>query len=133
MTTTTRQPLTTTTWADLAANQAYLSQSYARAAATRLGWAETSDLAHQLADLHPNLTSQQAGVLTDLCVSQVPVILTWTTELAEGTETTTAAVVIEYLGTEQAYIRYCGFGHWVQLSSITGAETFQTVRTYTQR
>jgi hypothetical protein len=130
----TRTPFTTTTWQTLADNQAYLSQNYARAYATRLGWEDTYDLACELQERHPHLSIEQVRVMVDLCVSGTPIILTWDNRIGGdlGIETCTAAVVVEYVGTSQAYIHYCGFGHWVQLRDVTDAHVFETVRTYRQ-
>lgn len=131
MSTDTYAPLTATTWQTLADNQAYLSMDYARAQATRLFWPDTADLGHELADMHDNLTIEQARVLVDLCVSGTPIILSWERSMGElGIECTTAAVVVEYVGTQQIYVHYCGFGHWIALSAVTGAHTFKTERTY---
>jgi len=131
--TATRKPLTSTTWATLAANHAYLSRKYSQALATRLFWDDTYDLACELSDMHAHLTDESARVLVDLCVSGTPVIVTWEQGIGEGmVEMTTAACVVEYVGTAAIYVHYCGFGHWIQLSAVTDARTFETTRTYRQ-
>lgn len=126
-----RKPLTTTTWATLTAEGAYLSADYAQAHG--LYWTHLADLGAQLAADHaPHLTERAARVLVDLCVSGVPISLTWAAPLfpEEGTEVTTAAVIVEYVSTRAVRVRYCGFGHWVYLSQIRAAAPVETVRTY---
>jgi len=122
--TATRQPLTAVTWGTLLADHAYLSADYARNA--RLYWSALADLGHELGVRHPHLADGGADVLVDMCAGGVPVILTWTT----GRETTTAAVIVEYLSETAVRVRYCGFGHWVQLDQVTSARVFDTVRTW---
>jgi len=129
-TTTARKPFTKTTWASISADQAYLSRDYANT--TRVGWEGTCDLSYELVELHPYLSIESARALTDLCVSQIPVILTWQTELGGdlGVERQTNAVIVEYMSAQQIYIRYCGFGHWVALDQVVGAESFKAIVSY---
>ena len=81
---------------------------------------------------HAHLAAKTCRTLVDLCASQTPVVMTWATYLGGdlGTEVTTAAVIIEHLSTQQAYVRYCGFGHWVELAEVRTAAPFATIHTY---
>jgi hypothetical protein len=118
MTETTRPRFTDWTWEKMGQN--YLSRDFVLRGG--LYWDGLHDLAGEIAERWEHLPFEQWRDLVDLTASGTPLTLTWLQRHPEFNETITATVVVDYLGTQFAHVRYCGFGHPVYLQQLTKVE-----------
>jgi hypothetical protein len=129
--TSTRKPLSHTTWATI-------SGALSHESAAAFGWESLADLEHQLAAA-TGWTLEQAMALVGAVASQKPVNFTWDTPFqhANGNveRTTTVAIpsrLVAPHGTQPGYVRisYWGFEHNVYLDQVVAVSTTETTRQY---
>jgi hypothetical protein len=130
MTTKTRKPFTSITWA----KQGTLNFR------EQLGWEACVDLGHELARASRFLTYEQARDLVDLTSSGLPIKLTWKTSFGpHRLEKKTAIALVDYIvppisgndaSTGYIHVHYLGFSTTIYLSQVTGIEACTTEVSY---
>jgi hypothetical protein len=148
----TREPLTSTTWADLKGFGLLPREQHERLPLPRLGWQAESDLEYELVTLSAtakelggwkrSLTLETARALVSACHSGYPVMVTWDTVMSplhfgeRHIERKQTAVIVDQImppsGNQPGYMRvhYCGFGHLIWFHEVVEAHAFDTVITW---
>lgn len=135
----TRKPLTAITWDAVG----YLSAT--SRSQHRIGWAEESDLEHELAPLLPHLDMNSVKALVTAAGKGLPVLITWDLPFTKGRVARhTANCLIEWMSVPRdlpggrhdvnhlGYVQAArlGFGGPIYLANIRKAEFFHAETVY---